>query len=324
MSTRKLILISTLILLSCAGITTSILYALSRNVIVQEPLSIARKVVIAPGDTASVIAEKLLASQIISDSSLFLGEVTALDAAHRLREGTYYFSTDSPPHEVVRVLTDEVVDFTIFPGETLEGIDERLSTRGLIEPGSFLDAVKQACAQHRLPFCEGFFVSAPYQSLPRGDIASTLANRGIDRFFSLVRSHSRELSVSEFSIAELVIMASMIQRETNDISQMPVIAGVIMNRIEQDEALGIDATTRYALDEWSRKLEQEDFPASGEYDTRRRKGLPPTGIGTISPESFEAVLHPEDHEYLFYLHDGEGALKLSRTYSEHLNEARSL
>ncbi len=324
MSTRKLILISTLILLSFAGLTTSILYALSRNVIEREPLRIVRKVVIDPGDTAAVIAEKLLASQIIGDSSRFIEEVTALDAAHRLREGTYYFPADSSPEEVTRVLTDEVVDLTIYPGETLGGIDERLSTRGLIEPGSFLDAMKQVCAQHQLPFCEGFFVGAPYQSLPRGNIASTLAHRGVDRFFSLVRSYSDDLSVSEFSIAELVIMASMIQRETNDISQMPAIAGVIMNRIKQDEALGIDATTRYALDEWSRKLEQEDFPASGDYDTRRRKGLPPTGIGTISPGSFEAVLHPEEHEYLFYLHDSEGTLKLSRTYSEHLEEARSL
>ena len=324
MSTRKLILISALILLSFAGITTSILYALSRNVIVQEPLRIARKVVIASGDTAAVIAEKLQTAGVLEGTSEFLEEVTARDVADRLREGTYYFTSDSSCDEVVRVLTDDVVNLTIYPGETLEGIDERLSSRGLIDQGSFLEAMEQVCFQRQLPFCEGFFVGEHYQSLPRGDLASTLANRGVDEVYALVRSHSDAINVSEFSIAQLVIIASMIQRETNDITQMPVIAGVIMNRLEQGEALGIDATTRYALDQWSGALEPDDFPASGEYDTRRKKGLPPTGIGTVSRESFEAVLFPADHDYLFYLHDGEGDLRLSKTYSEHLEHARSL
>lgn len=324
MSTRKLILLSALILLSFAGITTSILYALSRNVIVQEPLQIARKVVIIPGDTAAVIAQKLQASGVLEESSEFLEEVSTRDVENSLREGTYYFTSESSVDEVVEVLTDEVVSITIYPGETLDGIDERLSTRKLIERGAFLEAMEEVCLQRQLPFCEGFFVGEYYQSLPRGDLASTLANRGVDEVYALVRTYYDAINVSEFSIAQLVIMASMIQRETNDITQMPVIAGVIMNRLEQDEALGIDATTRYALDDWSGALEQDDFPASGEYDTRRRKGLPPTGIGAVSPESFEAVLFPADHDYLFYLHDGEGALKLSRTYSEHLEHARSL
>ncbi|MBN2858631.1 MAG: endolytic transglycosylase MltG, partial [Sphaerochaetaceae bacterium] len=324
MSTRKLILISTLILLSFAGITTSILYALSRNAIVQEPLRIARKVVIASGDTAAMIAQKMQEAGVLEDSSEFLKEVRTREVGNRLREGTYYFTSDSSPDEVVGVLTDDVVDLTIYPGETLEGIDERLSARGLIERGAFLKAMEQVCLQRQLPFCEGFFVGESYRSLPRGDLASTLAYRGIDEVYSLVRAYSDAINVSEFSIAELVIMASMIQRETNDITQMPLIAGVIMNRLKQDEALGIDATTRYALDDWTEALEQEDFPASGEYDTRRKKGLPPTGIGAVSQESLEAILFPADHDYLFYLHDGEGALKLSRTYSEHLEHARSL
>ena len=82
--------------------------------------------------------------------------------------------------------------------------------------------------------------------------------------------------------------------------------------------LGIDATTRYELDDWTGDLPQSAYEKITPYNTRRQKGLPPSGIGCPSPASLESVLEPADTGALYYLHDKDGRLYTSLTYEEHL------
>ncbi len=321
MSTKKLILISAFILLSIAGITTGILFALSRSVLTPEPLVLPEKIIIEAGDTAAVISEKLVGAGILADSIDFLNEVDTRGIASELREGSYYFTEETPVDDIVSTLTESTVDITLFPGETIQAIDDRLSSRDLFEPGEFILMMQQVAQERHLPFAEGFLSGITYQGIPRSDIALTLARRGVDAVYALVRTYSQSINESDLSVTEIVTLASMIQRETNDPQQMPLIAGVMMNRLKTGEPLGIDATTRYAIGDWESHLTESDFTASGAYDTRRRKGLPPSGIGAVSENAFKAVLFPAEHDYLFYMHDSQGNLHLARTYSEHLANA---
>ncbi|MFA5467522.1 MAG: endolytic transglycosylase MltG [Sphaerochaetaceae bacterium] len=202
----------------------------------------------------------------------------------------------------------------IYGGYTLAEIDDVLAGKGLIKKGEFLKASEKVCQERGLPFSEGWFLSGVY--LFDGEVKH-FAMSLQDALNSAVKPYLNSLDKLSLSLAEIIIVASMVQRETNDPTQMPLIAAVIYNRLLRGMPLGIDATTRYGLKAWDRALVAKDFNADFVYDTRRRVGLPPTGIGSPTPEALEAAFNPAKHDYFYYLHDSSGAIHLSRTYEEH-------
>ena len=203
----------------------------------------------------------------------------------------------------------------IYGGYTLEEIDTLLFNKKLIKRGEFLKATEEVTKERGLPFSEGWFLSGTY---PFEDDALQFATLLQDSLNSGVRPYLRNLEQLEVTLSDVVIIASMVQRETNNPAQMPQIAQVIYNRLKEGMSLGIDATTRYGLKAWDRPLTVEDFNVDYPYDTRRRKGLPPTGIGSPTLEALEAALNPTPHDYFYYLHDKSGTLHIGKTYDQQM------
>jgi UPF0755 protein len=90
-------------------------------------------------------------------------------------------------------------------------------------------------------------------------------------------------------------------------------------RVDRNFGLGIDATSRYTIPDWNNR---EDFlvqlrDPEDPYNTRLRKGLPPTAIGNPAIESLEAAANPESSEFLYYLHDAQQNLHPARDATEH-------
>jgi UPF0755 protein len=114
-------------------------------------------------------------------------------------------------------------------------------------------------------------------------------------------------------------MASMLEREEPVPAQRSLVAGILWKRIDHDTALGVDATSRYELDEWNdrqsflKKLRDKEDP----YNTRHRVGLPPGPIGAPSVASLVAALRPKPSEFWYYLHDANKVLRPSRNAAEH-------
>jgi UPF0755 protein len=111
----------------------------------------------------------------------------------------------------------------------------------------------------------------------------------------------------------------MLEREEPMPSNRPIVAGILWRRIDLGYPLGVDATSRYELKEWNDraaflvKLRDQSDP----YNTRHKKGLPPTPIGAPTYASFEAALKPTASEFLYYLHDAQKQLHPSRNAEEH-------
>ena len=128
-----------------------------------------------------------------------------------------------------------------------------------------------------------------------------------------------KIEKSKRSFHEIIIMASMLEREEPTVKQRPLVSGIIWKRLDNNWNLGIDATSRYTLDVWNdrkaflKKLRDPKDP----YNTRKRPGLPPTPIGNASVLSLEAALNPIDSEYWFYLHDAQQILRPARNAREH-------
>ena len=128
-----------------------------------------------------------------------------------------------------------------------------------------------------------------------------------------------------FSPAQLMTIASIVQSETNKTDEMPRVAGVYLNRLRQDMPLQADPTVVYAVGDFNIKRvlsghKQKDSP----YNTYMYGGLPPGPIAIAIKPAIEAVLHPEQHDFLFFCarEDFSGYHNFTKDFNEHLKNAR--
>lgn len=213
--------------------------------------------------------------------------------------------------------------FTVVEGWRARDIDLALTEKGWIEAGAYLALVGEP-ARFSAPFplpadtLEGFLYPETYKVEPdRLDLAG-LVQRQLDTFAERFwKDHQSELGSR--SLHDVVVMASMLEREEPDPKNRPLVAGILWKRLDSGWNLGVDATSRYTLDDWN---DREAFlarlrDANDPYNTRLRRGLPPTPIGNPSADALVASIRPEASEYWYYLHDGSRTLRPSRTEAEH-------
>ncbi len=119
----------------------------------------------------------------------------------------------------------------------------------------------------------------------------------------------------------VINVASLIQREAAGKNDMPLIAGVIWNRLGIDMKLDIDATVQYARGDagqgWWAPLTFAKNSLESPYNTYIHKGLPPGPIANPGLEAIRAALHPKETECFYYLHDKSGAIYCAKTFEEH-------
>jgi UPF0755 protein len=215
------------------------------------------------------------------------------------------------------------IPFTVLEGWRARDIDAALAAAGLSPAGSYLAATASGAGYttaYPLPTrdLEGYLFPETYQVAPTGFTAQAFVQRQLDLFGerfgneAVARLGSRTLD-------EVVIVASMLEREEPAVPNRPLVAGVIWKRLDANWNLGIDATSRYLLDDWTdeRAFLKRLFDPADPYNTRLRQGLPPGAIGNAGKASLDAALSPEASEYWYYLHDPTGQIHPSRTQAEH-------
>ncbi|MGI8556932.1 MAG: endolytic transglycosylase MltG [Solirubrobacteraceae bacterium] len=170
---------------------------------------------------------------------------------------------------------------------------------------------------------EGFLFPATYELLP-GAKVSQLVNEQLAAFklndakvnFSVARSR-------HLTPYQVLTVASMVEREAQLARERPLIAAVIYNRLRARMPIGIDATIRFALGNYTRPLTTADLKINSPYNTRRRQGLPPTPIGSPGLASIEAAARPAKVGYLYYVvkPNACGEHVFSSNYAQFLKDA---
>jgi UPF0755 protein len=117
---------------------------------------------------------------------------------------------------------------------------------------------------------------------------------------------------------QIVIVASMLEKEAKTPEDMAKVAAVIYNRLKKKMKLDIDATVRYAVDKWTEPLTEEDLKVDSPYNTRAKKGLPPAPIANPGVAALNAALEPADVDYLYYLTGKDGKTYFTASYDEFL------
>jgi UPF0755 protein len=148
---------------------------------------------------------------------------------------------------------------------------------------------------------EGFLFPATYE-LRSGAPATRLVDEQLQAFrerFATVRmTRARRVNLTGYDV---VTIASMVEREAQVAKERPLIAAVIWNRLHRGMPLGIDATLRYALHNWTRPLRVSELRDPTPYNTRLHHGLPPTPIGSPGLASLKAAANPAHVGYLYYV-----------------------
>lgn len=124
--------------------------------------------------------------------------------------------------------------------------------------------------------------------------------------------------VSDSQKKQIVIMASILEREASNADEAKVISGILWKRIEIGMPLQVDATLKYTTGRGSNKLTLDDLQKDGPYNTYTRTGLPAGPIGNPGLAMITAAMNPEKSPYLYYLHDSSGKIYYAKSHDEHV------
>jgi len=292
----------------------------------------ATRVSVPAGADVDRIGEILAERGVISSGRAFSLNATFTGRRGGLRPGRYTLPRDMPNGAAIEALTQgpkvkviKTYSLSIPEGRSIDETAKRLEDTSIGDgyaPATRSSRARRQARELGLPrgtdTLEGYLFPATY-TLPEGTTASELVSRQLQGFadntaeVSYARARRRDLSRYE-----VLIIASMIEREAQLDRERRLISAVIHNRLEQGIPLGIDATIRYATDNWTRPIRQSELEADGPYNSRLRRGLPPTPIGNPGLASIRAAANPADSEFLYYVvkPGSKGAHAFSKTDAE--------
>jgi UPF0755 protein len=297
---------------------------------------------IESGETVKTIAEDLYSKNLIRSPFVFRQIAKFGGMAGDLKAGAFMIRPSESVFEILKILSEgksQVISVTVPEGYTVADIDRLMANKGLGQPGDILDCafrcdfstfdfLPQKAAGDRSKgygsrlegylFPETYFVTeAEYN--PKFFIErmlGTFRKRIIDQY-------SAEIQGSKNKLSDLVTMASLVETESRQKDERPVVAGILWKRLSNRIPLGVDAVTRYVLDKWSEPLTAKDLEMDSPYNTRKHLGLPPSPIANPGESAFVAALKPTDSTYWYYLHDSKGVVHYAVTNDEH-NRNRAL
>jgi UPF0755 protein len=280
------------------------------------------------GASLSRVADKLAAEGLIRSASAVRLWIK-LKPAPAPKAGRHALAGSMSAPQILEALSgtplSEDVPLAMVEGWRRRDADAWLAANGWIEAGAWLAATADPTKYSpgfalEADSLEGYLLPDTY-AVPKGPLdVPRLVQRQLDAFRErFVEPHADEIVRSGRSLNELVVMASMLEREEPDPLVRPNVAGILWKRIDARTPLGVDATSRYTLDDWSdrkaflKKLRDPSDP----YNTRLKVGLPPGAIGAPSLPSLLAALRPVASEYWYYLHDKDQNIRYARNAAEH-------
>ena len=284
---------------------------------------------VPPGSTANGLGSALADAGVVRSADRWKLFLKLSGEGACLKAGDFELHPAMSLPEVMDTLCGvplaDDVPFTVVEGWRISDIDAALAAEGLISPGEYTTLAEGFDALE-LPFepsgptLEGYLFPDTYKISPSGFEAAEFIERQVDTFWERFGEEHAD-GYGDHDLHEVVVVASMLEREEPTPRHRPTTAGIIYKRLDGGWALGIDATSHYTLEEWNdrsafiRQLKDPDDP----YNTRLRQGLPPTAIGNPGIESLEAAVAPVDTEWWYYLHDSQGQVHWARNGREHEN-----
>ena len=298
---------------------------------VQQPYrgyrEVEQYVEVPPGSSTRAIGDRLIAAGVVRDSLTYRLALWMSGRARSLKAGEYRFDQRMTPLDVIgKLARGEVFVITLtFPeGQNISEMSAIYASHGLGGKLEFAEAAKNASLIHTIDpaarTLEGYLFPETY-ALSRKSDAAKLVKLMIDRFERILTPELRRATEDRgLSIHQLVVLASLVEKETARNDERPMVAAVYLNRFRIGMALQCDPTVIYALTregKYTGNLRRDDLEFDSPYNTYKYPGLPPGPIASPGKASLEAVIHPADVEHLYFVSRNDGSHEFASTLAEH-------
>jgi UPF0755 protein len=277
--------------------------------------SVEKVFVVKKGETSKNItlgleSEGLIKSAFAVRVYLYLTEIES-----SIEAGSFKISSNQSSQEIIEELQKGQLDkwVTLVEGLRVEEIAEELSVEFEIDKEKFIDQ-----AQEGYMFPDTYLIPVEAKEEKIVSILRSNFDKKVDRE---IKSKAKKQGLTT---NELIILASIVERESNNTEERSIIAGVLLKRFREGTLIAADATIQYALgfqkEEktwWKKVLTAQDLELEGPYNGRKVVGLPPTPISNPGLSSIKAVVDPTKTAYYYYIHDSDGNPHFAETFSGH-------
>jgi UPF0755 protein len=271
------------------------------------------RLTIEEGQSLFSISHELQDAGAIKYTKPFEMFMIVLGSERRVSEGEYYFKKPATALEIAFRISGRQfgIDRTkvTFPeGFTAKQMSDRLGAAlPDFDTVLFLTLAKES---------EGYLFPDTYSFFPSvtPDVVVALLKRNFEEQLVPLQQSIRTSGRSQ---KDIIIMASIIEKEANKAEEMPIISGILWKRIDQGMAMQVDAPFLYTLGKESSELTRKDLASNSPYNTYKNKGLPPGPISNPGLDAIKAAAAPVPSDYYYYLHDRDGGVHFAKTYKEH-------
>lgn len=275
------------------------------------------------GATFSRVADELESGKIIRQKRFFLICARLMGHGRNIKAGEYLLHSGMSPSTILEILSQGKIiihPVTIPEGFSRYQIGQLLGEKGLIDKDEFL-AMTGKPEHAKLygissPNLEGYLYPDTYQ-FSRGLSVKSVVDVMIKRFFEVVSPLKAGINASGMTMEQVVILASIVEKETGRPEERPVIASVFLNRLEKNMRLETDPTVIYGIENFDGNLRKKDLSRPNPYNTYVIRGLPPGAIASPGEEAIRAVLSPAETDYLYFVSKNDGSHHFSKTLSDH-------
>ncbi|SPF49914.1 Aminodeoxychorismate lyase [Syntrophobacter sp. SbD1] len=285
-----------------------------------------RQFFIPPKTGAWPVARLLESEGVIRDARTFYLLCWFENSLHRLQAGEYAFSTLYGPQQVLdQLVNGKVVIHTVTlpEGSTLWDVARILDQKDLASQDEIIRIAENAELARSLEInangLEGYLFPDTYlfkKPVSSTYIATTMVKRFWQRLPAEWRQRGKELGLS---LHQIVILASIIEKEAAVDSERPIISGVFYNRLKINMPLQSDPTAVYDIPGFSGPVTAAHLSRGSPYNTYRIKGLPPGPICSPGAKSIRAALYPDKVPFLYFVSNNDGTHHFSVTVEEHRN-----
>lgn len=280
-----------------------------------------------PGTPVAEIARRLAMAGVVVDPYTFRLAAHLAQVDRRLRAGEYRFTVAATPSEVAaRLARGDVFTrpITIPEGLNIDEVAALFERAGFGPAASFREAASNtslvAAIDPGASTLEGYLFPDTYP-LSRHATADELVAAMATKFTHVFDVDLRaSAAAAEMSPREVVTLASLVELETAQPAERPLVAAVFRNRLRLGMPLQCDPTVVYALmqaGEWQGTIRKLDLEINSPFNTYRVTGLPPAPIDSPSRVSLQAAVHPADVDYLYFVSRNDGTHAFATTLAEH-------
>jgi len=291
----------------------------------------ATEFIIPLGTNATQIAKELKTKNLIRSEIVFKFLARCYQLENKLVAGTHHLPARASAFTILKLIcsnqsSSNEVKITIIEGWTMKDIAQYLENQGFFTKEDFLVAAKIDNWKDQYVFLnnsqiktlEGYLFPDTYL-VYRDAKPQDIIKKMLDNFNNKINQKMlNDLTESNRNLHEVIILASIIEREALYDEDRYLISDIFLKRLKKGMALQSDATVNYVTGKKSLRPSFQDLQVDSPYNTYKYKGLPPGPISNPGLSSIMAVIYPQANPYLYFLTDKDGHAHFSKTYNEHL------